>query len=125
MTDTYRDLIAWQKAMELVTAIYRLSADFPKRETYGLTAQLRRSALSVPSNIAEGKGRKSKREYVMFLYRSRGSLLEAETQLEIAKNLEYISPATFDELFEQCASVGRTLHGLIRSVEGQLDSPNT
>lgn len=111
--------------MELVTAIYRLSADFPKREIYGLTSQLRRSAVSVPSDIAEGKGRRSKREYVMFLHRARGSLLEAETQLEIARNLEYIPPATFDTLYEQCASVGRVLNGLIKSVERQIESPNS
>ena len=122
MSDTYRDLVAWQRGMELVTAIYRVSAGFPKSEVYGLASQLRRSATSVPSNIAEGKGRRSKREYVMFLYRARGSLLEAETQLEIAKNLEYIAPTMFDSLFEQCASVGRALHGLIVSVERQLDT---
>jgi four helix bundle protein len=125
MIDTFRDLVAWQRAMELVTAIYRASADFPRREVYGLSSQLRRSAISVPSNIAEGKGRHSKREYVMFLYRARGSLLEAETQLEIAMNLEYIPRAVFDELYEQCASVGRALHGLITSIERQLDPPTS
>lgn len=123
MSDTYRDLVAWQRAMVLVTAVYRLSAKFPKSETYGLTSQLRRSAASVPSNIAEGKGRRSKREYVI-LYRARGSLFEAETQLEIAKNLEYIAPEVFDQMYEQCASVGRILHGLITSIERQLD-PNS
>ena len=125
MIDTYRDLVAWQRAMELVTAVYRASAAFPKREVYGLSSQLRRSAVSVPSNIAEGKGRHSKREYVMFLYRARGSLLEAETQLEIAMNLEYIPREMFESLYEQCASVGRALHGLITSIERQLEPPTT
>lgn len=125
MGDSYRDLIAWQKAMELVTVIYRATDSFPRREIYGLTSQVRRSALSVPSNIAEGKGRGSKREYVMFLYRARGSLLEAQTQLEIARNLEYIQPETFDDLDAQCAAAGKTLNGLIASIERQINLPES
>jgi four helix bundle protein len=121
MSDSYRDLVAWQKAMELVTALYRTSAQFPKSEMYGLTSQIKRAAGSVPSNIAEGKGRDSKKEFVMFLYRARGSLYEVQTQVEIARNLEYISQDQFASLNEQCAEVGRVLNGLIRSVKRQLN----
>ena len=106
--------------MALVTEIYKLSANFPKSETYGLTAQVRKAAVSIPSNIAEGKGRDSKKEYVMFLYWARGSLLETETQAEVALNLEYISREAFEMIFEQCAGVGRVLNGLIKSIERQI-----
>jgi four helix bundle protein len=78
MADSHKDLIVWQKAMALVTDVYASTAAFPRQEMYGLTNQLRRAAVSVPSNIAEGKGRLSKREYVQFLSRARGSLLELD-----------------------------------------------
>jgi four helix bundle protein len=120
MSDSYRDLVAWKKSMALATALHRTTASFPKSEMYALTVQLRRSAYSVPSNVAEGKGRDSKKEFVMFLYRARGSLYEAQTQMEIARNLEYISDDQFATLNEQCAEVGKVLNGLIRSVERQL-----
>ena len=81
---SYRDLFVWQKAMELVTAVYAIPKVFPKEEQYGLTAQIRRSAVSVPSNIAEGYGRNSTLDYTRFLQIARGSLYELQTQLEIA-----------------------------------------
>src|SRR5438045_2202063 len=109
MSDSYRDLVAWKKSMALATALHRTTAAFPKSETYALTIQLRKSAYSVPSNIAEGKGRDSKKEFVMFLYRARGSLYEAQTQVEIARNLEYIADDQFATLNEQCAEVGKVL----------------
>jgi four helix bundle protein len=109
--------------MELVTEVYRVSGDSPRRETYGLSSQLRSSPLSVPSNIAEGKGRESKKEFVVFLYRARGSLLEAETQIEVAKNLEYISQELFEEMLERCAGVGRVLNGLIKAIKRQIATP--
>jgi four helix bundle protein len=85
--ESYRDLIAWQKAMDLVTAIYRVTGSFPREELYGLTSQLRRAAVSVPSNIAEGQARFSRKEFHHFLSQARGSLVEIETQLMIAENL--------------------------------------
>lgn len=88
---SYRDLVAWQKAMRLVIDVYRCTQSFPKAEIYGLTAQLRRAAVSVPSNIAEGQGRASIGEFKQFLCHARGSLLEIETQLQIAQSLEYLS----------------------------------
>ncbi|MFY9559954.1 MAG: four helix bundle protein [Terriglobales bacterium] len=90
MSENYRDLIAWQKAKALALEVYRCTRSFPKDEMYGLISQMRRAAVSVPSNIAEGKGRHSHKELVQFLYRARGSLLELETQLSIAHELEYI-----------------------------------
>ena len=92
--ENYRNLIAWQKAKALALDIYICTRDFPKAETYGLTSQMRRAAISVPSNIAEGKGRYSPRELVQFLYHARRSLLELETQLVIARELAYVVDST-------------------------------
>lgn len=91
MGQSYRDLIAWQKGIELVATIYRVTQLFPEEELYGLTAQLRRAAVSIPSNIAEGQGRKSKPEFRHFLHNVAGSLMEVETQLTIAAVLGYLS----------------------------------
>ena len=124
MSDSHRDLIAWQKAMALVTEIYRATETFPSREMYGLTRQVREAAVSVPSNIAEGKGRQTKRDYLQFLYRARGSLLEAETQLEISRNLGFLEEPRFVALFEQAAETGRILNGLISNVRRQIDDDN-
>jgi four helix bundle protein len=118
--DSYRDLVAWQRAMVLVTNVYKMVESFPAWERYGQTIQVCKAACSVPNNIAEGKGRLSKREYILFLGRARGSLLEVETQLEIARNVGYLAPTQFDELFEQAAQVGRALNGLIKSIQRQL-----
>jgi four helix bundle protein len=121
LSDSHRDLIAWQKAMAFVTEIYHATDTFPRREMYGLTRQIREAAVSVPSNIAEGKGRQTKRDYVQFLYRARGSLLEAETQLEVSFNLEYLDEKGFRALFDQAAEAGRVLNGLITNVRKQID----
>jgi four helix bundle protein len=121
MADSFRDLIVWQKAMSLATDIYRLTRDFPKSEMYGLTSQVQRAAVAVPSDIAEGKGRLSKREFVQFLAKARGSLHEVDTQLEISRNLEYLDAAKFEDLSKRCNEVGRLLNGLIKSVRSQFD----
>src|SRR5664279_4804108 len=88
---SYQDLIAWQKAISLVTEIYTITAQFPGQEIYGLTSQLRRASVSIPSNIAEGRGRVTKREFIQFLGHARGSLCEVQTQIFIAHRLAYIS----------------------------------
>jgi len=93
MSDNQKDLVVWQKAMDLVLDIYRITKCFPRKETYGLVSQMRRAAVSIPSNIAEGRGRFSSREMSQFLVHARGSLLELETQIEIAHALEYIPKA--------------------------------
>lgn len=123
MGDSFRDLLVWQKAMALATDVYRMTATFPAWERYGLAAQLQRAAVAVPSDIAEGKGRLSKKEYVQMLSKGRGSLHETDTQIEIAKNLGYIDEELYASLAHQCAEVGRLLNGLIRSVRAQIDLP--
>jgi len=112
MGRSYKDLVAWQKAMNLVTAVYRATAGFPKEEQFGLTSQLRRAAVSIPSNIAEGQGRLSEKEFCYFLGQARGSLMEVETQLQIAQNLGYLESERTDALLKACAEVGRILNGL-------------
>lgn len=113
---SFRDLRVWQEAMELTTEIYRRTACFPKHELYGLVQQIRRAAVSVPSNIAEGKGHRSDREFVLFLLHARGSLLELQTQLLIARELQYLSEAEALSLLGTAERVGRALNGLINSM---------
>jgi len=108
----HRDLIAWQKAMELVTEIYVVTQDFPKEERYGLTRQLRRAAVSIPSNLAEGYNRNSRNEFHHFVGQARGSLAEVETQIEIALNLGYVGDEACSRLLSAITEVGRLLTGL-------------
>jgi four helix bundle protein len=116
LSHRYQDLIAWQKAKALATEIYRATEAFPKAEMYGLTSQLRRAAVSVPSNIAEGQGRLTKGEFRHFLGQARGSLLELETQLAIAVDLAYLQESRFRELQQGSSEVCRILNGLIDSM---------
>jgi len=116
MGQGYKDLVAWQKAMELVTEVYRATGTFPKEELYGLTSQLRRAAVSVPSNIAEGQGRQSTGEFRQFLGQARGSLLELETQLMIGRSLAFLPPKKAEELLASTAELGRILNGLMQSL---------
>lgn len=108
----HRDLIAWKKAMLLVTGIYRATRGFPKDEVYGLASQLRRAAVSVPGNLAEGHGRTSRKDFHRFIGQARGSLVEVETQLEIARNLGYLSETAACDLLTKANEVGRILNGL-------------
>jgi four helix bundle protein len=110
---TFQDLRIWQQAMNLTVEIYRVTGGFPKHETYGLASQMRRAAVSVPSNIAEGKGHHSDPEFVRFLLHARGSLLELQTQLLIARRLQYLSEEKADELCRSGDGVGRGLNALI------------
>jgi four helix bundle protein len=119
MARSYRDLVAWKKAVELVTEIYRKTQIFPKEELYGLTSQLRRSAISIPSNIAEGQGRISKGEFKQFLGNARGSLFELGTQITIADNLGYLNKSDVNDLLELSAEVGRILNGLLTSIKAK------
>ena len=122
MGESYRDLIAWQKGVRFVTEIYGATRVFPRDELYGLTNQLRRAAVSVPSNIAEGQARFSRKEFHHFLSLARGSLVEIETQLTIAQNLGYLSPQQSQPLFIEAAGLGRVLNGLIASIKrGRID----
>jgi four helix bundle protein len=122
MGHSYRDLIVWQKAIDMVTEIYRSTRTFPREETYGLTSQLRRSAASVASNIAERQGRLSRKEFRQFLGQARGSLIELETQVVIAGNLGYLSPETSKLLMDRTGEVSRLLHGLIESLQTSIQT---
>jgi len=119
MGRSYRDLVAWQKAMKFVTAIYEVTQRFPSEERYGLTNQLRRASVSVPSNIAEGQARFSQKEFHHFLSMARGSLVEIETQLLIARNLKYLQPARAEDLLATADELGRILNGLISSIKNR------
>jgi four helix bundle protein len=110
----HRDLVAWQEAMHLAKAIYELTATFPKEELYGLTSQMRRAAVSIPSNIAEGAGRSGNKEFKQFLMIARGSLSELETQLILAQELGFAENAT--RQIESIQKLFRILGGLLRSI---------
>ena len=113
---SHRDLIVWQKAMDLVVSVYRATDGFPKTEIYGLTSQIRRAVTSIPANIAEGQGRRLSKEFVYFLANARGSLWELDTYLEAATRLGFFSSDSHSELQLQMDEVGRMLNGLMRSV---------
>jgi four helix bundle protein len=122
MHGSYRELRVWQEAMKLTVAVYRATEGFPKHELYGLTSQIRRAAVSVPSNIAEGKGRHSAREFIQFLLHSRGSLLELETQIILAEQLQYVSAEVSSSLQGQTTVIARGLNALINAFRRQLKS---
>jgi four helix bundle protein len=113
---SYRDLVVWKKAMALVLQVYRSTQAFPKIETYGLTSQLRRAAVSVPSNIAEGQARLSTGEFRQFLGNAKGSLTEVETQILIAQGLGYLRTEESESLLTDAAEVGWILNGLLSSL---------
>lgn len=114
---SYRDLIAWQKAMDLVVAVYRATEPYPQREVFGLTNQSRRAAVSIPSNIAEGQGRGTAKDYVHFLHIARGSLQELETQLILAQRLGFLLDPEVQSLLCQSDEVSRIVSGLMRALE--------
>src|SRR5947199_10484554 len=116
MSHSFRDLIVWQRAKILAKDVYGATDSMPKSEIYGLTSQMRRAAISVVSNIAEGQGRLTKGEFQQFLGHSRGSLLELETQLEISVELGFIAVEAFRKLEPEMAEVRRLLNGLIESL---------
>jgi four helix bundle protein len=118
----YQDLVAWQKAMELVTAVYRATHGWPHEEQYGLTSQVRRAAVAIPSNLAEGHGRSGRREFAHHVSIAYGSLCELETQLLIAERLDYSDAEATQSLMDRIAEVRRLTSGLLRSL--QTSTPN-
>jgi four helix bundle protein len=116
MIQSYRDLQVWQDARQLVVAIYRFTAPFPVVERYGLAAQLRRAAVSVSSNIAEGNGSGYRAAYARYVAAAHGSLMEAETQIIIAGDLGYVSAADVSALLERSAHVARLLRALLAAL---------
>lgn len=118
----YQDLIGWQKAMELVEVVYHLTKRFPSEELYGLISQIRRAAVSIPSNIAEGQGRSSQNEFARFLSIAHGSLREVETQILIAMRLKYLQESDAAQAMQLCGETGRILNGLMNSLKKEKDS---
>ena len=116
MGRSYKDLIAWQKALDFVVDIYKATEKFPPKEVYALTSQLRRAAVSIPSNIAEGQGRLTAGEFRQFLGHARGSNLEVETQILIANRLGYIDNVRTKALLASCTEIGKLINGLISSI---------
>ena len=112
----YKKSVAWQRGDQLTLEVYRITGSFPKEEIYGLTAQVRRSAYSVPANIAEGAGRETDVEYLRFLHIARGSLAETEYFLHLAHNLEYLSDDEYDRITVLVNQAFAALHGLIRTI---------
>ena len=117
---THKDLEIWKIAIDMVTKIYAITKEFPKEEIYGLTNQIRRAAVSVPSNIAEGAGRSSNKEFLQFLYYAKGSLSEIETQLIIAHNLCYINDMQKQEIDDILSSLFKMSYGLIQSIKQRI-----
>ena len=114
---SYRELIVWQKGVELSVSIYALTQSFPKEETFGLSLQIRRSAISIPSNIAEGFGRSSQTDFARFLKIASGSLYELQTQLEICRRIKYISDEQFEELWDLSIEIEKMLSSLISKIQ--------
>ncbi len=113
---SHRDLLVWQRSMELAEECYRRSAAFPASETYGITLQIRKAACSVPLNIAEGRGRRTTKQFLMFLDYAYGSLLELETQIELSRRLRFLDDRSAAEIQDRCAEVGRMLNGLRKAL---------
>jgi four helix bundle protein len=120
MAQSFRDLQVWQRAMQLTVAVYRLTRDFPREEIYGLTSQIRRAAVSVPSNIAEGQGRLNPAEFRQFLGIARGSICEVQTQLEIARSLQFGKRELLDEAESLSHEVGKMIYSFLESVKDQI-----
>lgn len=116
---TFRDLLVWQKSLSFVAETYNESKSFPKEETFGLTSQIRRSAVSIPSNISEGFGREGVKDYLRFLNIAISSLFELQTQLEIAFNLKFIVKVVFTSLYELSREIERMLSSFIRIIKSK------
>ena len=116
----YKDLVSWQKSMWLAKEIYQLTRLLPNEETYGLASQIRRAAVSIPSNIAEGYGRESALEYARFLKYARGSLYEVETQLRLCEMLQFLTAQNTEYAFSLCGEIVRMLNTMLRRLQGQM-----
>jgi len=122
---SYRDLLVWQRSLDLATRVYAVTDLFPRCEVYGLAVQMRRAAVSIPSNIAEGHGRHHLGDYLRHLSIANGSLMELETQVMIASRREYFTPDVEQSLLDSSAEIGRMLAGLTRSLSRRRQLPDT
>jgi four helix bundle protein len=116
MGQSYRELLVWKKSVQLVKALYLATAKFPSDEMYGLRSQMRRAAVSIPSNIAEGQSRHSQKEFMHFLSNARGSLAELETQPTLCAELGFINTNVSEHLLANCSEIGRMINGLYNSL---------
>ena len=123
-TRHFTDLLVWQRAMGLVRSVYQATEQFPKHELFGLTSQLRRAAVSVPSNIAEGHGRLSDQLFRTFLAQARGSLFEVQTQLMLSNDLGYLQTQSLQQMLRECTEVTMMLNGLLKSLEKPRAKPS-
>ena len=121
-SNSYRDLLVWHRSMQLAEEVYRATTDFPRTETYGLSAQLQRSVTSVASNIAEGHARNSTAEFLRFISIALGSIAESETQLTLAQRLTYLHPESCAKLLKQADEVGKMLRGLQRTLRKRAEA---
>lgn len=119
---SYRELLVWQKSMDMAEACYQLTAEFPRDEMYGMTAQIRRAAVSVPANIAEGHGRENTGSFVQFLRVAQGSLKELETHLVLAARVRLVSAERTAPLLGECETTGKMLRSLIRSLQAKRNA---
>lgn len=117
---SYREIKAWQKSMDLVTEIYHSTESFPESEKFGLTNQIRRAAVSVPSNIAEGFGRNSLPDFIRFLNIARGSLFELQTQIEISHNLLFMTQDVFESLESKAIEIEKIINALVKSLKNKI-----
>lgn len=117
--NSYKELVLWQRAVELTVEIYQVIRKLPKEEMYALASQMRRAAVSIPSNIAEGHGRNTTKEFIQFLYIARGSKSELETQLEICKKLEYLKNADIKKSCDLADEVGKIINSMIKKLNAR------
>ena len=113
----HRELGVWKKAIDFVIEVYTITSEFPKSEVYGLTSQLRRASVSIPSNLAEGAGRKGNKEFMQFLNIAQGSISELDTQLELAYRLEYINKQDYSNLINRLTEISKMLYGLAKALK--------
>ncbi|MFZ4413737.1 MAG: four helix bundle protein [Bacteroidales bacterium] len=120
--NSYKELIVWQKAMDLIVEVYHATGDYPKEEKFGLSSQMRRAVVSIPSNIAEGFGRKTTVDFIHFLHIARGSLYEFQTQAEASMRLSYLSDQNCTQLIEKSVEIEKLLNGLIHSLKNKINN---
>jgi four helix bundle protein len=116
---SYRELIIWQKSIQVVTKVYKLTRNFPTEELFGLTSQMRRCAISIPSNIAEGFGRNSQGDFKRFLNIALGSRYELQTQIDISLNLEYLDFENYNSLMESCIELEKMINSLVSKIKAK------
>jgi len=117
MIKSYKDLLVWKRSVDLATKIYSITEEFPKAEIYGIISQMRRSAVSIPSNIAEGRNRGTRKDFAQFLRIALGSTAELETQTEISKNLKFINELEYSQITSETSEIGMMLRAIIRKLD--------